>query len=83
MSLACKLREHGFLIGIVVTKKKAVLVIKIKEIPLAPALALTAHAAQGQTKQAVIADLVIGRRASRISSYVALTRIRHCEGLMI
>ena len=50
---------------------------------MAPALALTAHAAQGQTKEAVIADLVIGRGVSSISSYVALTRIRNHEGLMI
>ena len=63
--------------------KKAVLGIKRKQIPLAPALALTAHAAQGQTKEAVIADLVIGRGVSSISSYVALTRIRNREGLMI
>ena len=55
--------------------RRAILGIKGKQIPLAPALALTAHAAQGQTKEAVIADLVIGRWVSRISSYVALTRI--------
>ena len=61
----------------------AVLAIKRKQIPLAPALALTAHAAQGQTKEAVIADLVIGRGVSSISSYVAITRIKNREGLMI
>ena len=63
--------------------KKALLAIKRKQIPLAPALAWTAHAAQGQTKEAVIADLVIGRGVSSISSYVALTRIKNREGLMI
>ena len=63
--------------------KKAILGIKRNQIPLAPALALTAHAAQGQTKEAVIADLVIGRGVSSISSYVALTRIKNREGLMI
>ena len=41
--------------------KKAVLAIKRKQIPLAPALACTAHSAQGQTLEAVIADLVVGR----------------------
>ena len=63
--------------------KRTILGIKRKQIPLAPALALTAHAAQGQTKEAVIADLVIGRGVSSISSYVALTRIRNRESLMI
>ena len=63
--------------------KKAVLAIKRKQIPLAPALAWTAHAAQGQTKEAVIADLVIGRGVSSISSYVGLTRIKNREGLLI
>ena len=59
------------------------LAIKRKQIPLAPALACTAHSAQGQTKDAVIADLVLGRGVSSIASYVAITRIKNREGLMI
>ena len=38
---------------------------------------------KGKPKGAVIADIVIGRGVSSISSYVALTRIRNREGLMI
>ena len=63
--------------------KKAVLGIKRKQIPLAPGLACTAHGAQGQTKEAIIADLVLGRGVSSIASYVAITRIKNREGLMI
>ena len=59
------------------------LAIKRKQIPLAPDLALTAHAAQVQTEEAVIADLAIGRGVSSISSYEAITRIKNREGLLI
>ena len=63
--------------------KRAVLAIKRKQVPLAPGFACTAHGAQGQTKEAVIADLAIGRGVSSIASYVAITRIKNREGLMI
>ena len=63
--------------------KKAVLGIKRRQIPLAPGLACTAHGAQGQTREAVIADLVLGRGVSGIASYVAITRVKNREGLMI
>ena len=59
------------------------LAIKRKQIPLAPGLACTAHSAQGKTKEAVIADLALGRGVSGIASYVAITRIKNREGLMI
>ena len=49
----------------------------------APGLACTAHSAQGKTKEAVIADLDLGRGVSGIASYVAITRIKNREGLMI
>ena len=54
-----------------------------KQLPLAPAFAITAHASQGQTLLAAIVDLQIGRGTSPISSYVALTRVRKCEDLLI
>ena len=63
--------------------KKAVLAIRRKQIPLAPGLACTAHSAQGKTKEAVIADLALGRGVSGIASYVAITRVKNREGLMI
>ena len=63
--------------------KKAVLGIRRKQIPLAPGLASTSHGAQGKTKTAIIADLVLGRGVSSIASYVAITRVRSREGLMI
>ena len=57
--------------------------IKRKQIPIALGLACTAHSAQGKTKEAVIADLALGRGVSSIASYVAITRIKNREGLMI
>ena len=44
---------------------------------------MTAHAAQGQTLPASITDMQIGRAASSISSYVALTRVAKREDLLI
>ena len=58
---------------------KAVLNISRKQIPFAPALACTAHSAHGQTKEAIIADLVLGRGVSGIASYVAITRVKTRE----
>ena len=54
-----------------------------KQLPLAPAFAITAHASQGQTLRAAIVDLQIGSGTSPISSYVALTRVRKCDDLLI
>ena len=59
------------------------LAIKRKQIPLAPGLACWAHRAQGKTKHAVIADLVLERGVSSTSSYLAIARIKNREGLMI
>ena len=50
---------------------------------MALALACTAHAAQGKTLPAVIADLALGRGVSSIASYVAITRVTHRQGLLI
>ena len=44
---------------------------------------MTAHAAQGQTLPAAIIDLQLGRGVSVIASYVALTRVRCREDLLI
>ena len=49
-------------------EKKAVLGIKRLQIPLAPALARTAHAEQGQALTAVVADLALGRGVSSIAN---------------
>ena len=57
-------------------KKFPKLKIQRQQLPLAPAFAITAHAAQGLALGAAIVDLQIGRGSSPISSYVALTRVR-------
>ena len=58
--------------------------VKRRQFPLAPAFGVTAHAAQGQTfKRGVIVDLSIGGGTSPLSSYVALTRVRRREDMLI
>ena len=64
-------------------RKHPVLKITRRQLPLAPAFAITAHAAQGQTLKAAIVDLQIGRGTSPIASYVALTRVARREDLLI
>ena len=54
-----------------------------KQLPLAPAWAITAHTSQGQTLRAAIVDLQIGRGTSPVASYVSFTRVRKCEDLLI
>ena len=63
-------------------KKKPVLAVKRWQIPLAPAFACTAHAAQGESEDAVIADLEVGRGVGSMSSYVAITRVTQRKGLL-
>ena len=60
-----------------------VLSVKRFQVPLAPAYAMTAHAAQGRTLEAAIIDLRLGRGVSAIASYVAMTRVRRKEDLLI
>ena len=61
-----------------------VLKIRRRQLPLSPAFAMTAHAAQGQTfKNGVIVDLNIGGSSSTMSSCVALTRVEKREDLLI
>eukprot|EP00959_Pyramimonas_sp_CCMP1952_P402622 8436892-Pyramimonas_sp.AAC.1 len=50
---------------------------------ITPALAVTAHSAQGRTVAAVIADLERGRGVSWMSSCVAITRVRRRENLLM
>ena len=64
-------------------RKHPVLRISRQQIPLAPAFAITSHAAQGQTLAAAIVDLQIGRGTSSISSYVAITRVKTRNDLLI
>ena len=54
-----------------------------EQLPITPAFAITAHGSQGQTLQAAIVDLQIGRGTNPISSYVAMTRVRSREDLLI
>ena len=81
-SILC-FKQTGRGIWMAIEGQKAVLGIQRKQISLSPSLACTAHAAQGQTRKAVIADVVIGRGVKSISSYVAITRIRNRRDLMI
>ena len=57
--------------------------VKRWQLPLAPAYAITAHGSQGQTLVAAFLDLQIGRGVSCIASYVASTRPRKKEDLLI
>ena len=61
-----------------------VLRITRRQIPLAPAFAMTAHAAQGQTlKKGAVVDLQLGTGANPMASYVAMTRVEHRSKLLI
>ena len=64
-------------------RKHSVLGAKRTQFMLTPSLAVTAHAAQGRTLSAVIADLERGRGVSWMSFYVAITRVRRRGDLLI
>ena len=65
-------------------RKKPMLDVKRKQLPLAPAFAITAHASQGQTlSKGAIVDLQLGRGISIIASYVAITRVETKVQLLI
>ena len=49
----------------------------------APAFSWTAHTAQGQTLEAAIVDMQIGAGTSPMASYVAFTRVKRMEDLLI
>ena len=64
-------------------KPKPLLGVWRKQLPLAPAFATTAHAAQGQTLEAAIVDLQLGRGVGILASYTAITRVRRREDMLI
>ena len=65
-------------------RQHPVLEISRMQLLLAPAFAITAHSAQGQTcKKGAIVDLRIGKGTNPISSYVAITRVQKREDLLI
>ena len=49
----------------------------------APAFSWTAHTAQGQTLPAAIVDMQIGAGTNPMASYVAFTRVKRMEDLLI
>ena len=53
------------------------------QLPLGPAYAVTAHGSQGQTLEAAIVDLLIGRGVGIIACYVAFTRVRTRADLLV
>ena len=57
--------------------------VKRYQLPLGPAYALTAHSSQGQTLDAAIVDLLIGRGVGIIACYVAFTRVRTRADLLV
>ena len=65
-------------------RQRPVLAVTRRQYPLAPAFALTAHAAQGQTAQGqVVADLHIGPNGDPLTAYVAVTRVTGRKNLAI
>ena len=55
-----------------------------RQLPLMPAFAMTAHAAQGQTfSNGAIVDLRLGGSSSAMASYVAITRVERRDDLLI
>ena len=65
------------------TKKKPQLGISRKQFPIVPCYAMTAHASQGLTLDAAIVDLAVGAEMSPVASYVALSRVRSPDNLLI
>ena len=57
--------------------------IRRRQIPLAPGFAMTAHASQGATLAQAIVDLRIPAGASKLASYVAMSRVRRREDILI
>eukprot|EP00434_Breviolum_minutum_P017382 symbB.v1.2.015349.t1/scaffold1094.1/size138377/14 len=65
-------------------RQRPVLRVTRKQYPLAPAFAVTAHAAQGQTaKEKIVADLHIGPNGDPLTAYVAVTRVTGRDKLAI
>ena len=65
-------------------RKNPMLRITRRQFPLAPAFAITAHAAQGQTVHTkIVADLAIGQHGDPLTAYVAVTRVTGRNNLAI
>ena len=64
-------------------RKSPKLKIRRRQIPLAPGFAMTAHASQGATLAQAIVDLRIPAGASKLASYVAMSRVRRREDILI
>ena len=65
-------------------RPQPMLKISRRQLPLAPAFAITSHTAQGQTcRRGAIVDLKIGGSSSPMSSYVASTRVELRRDLLI
>ena len=65
-------------------RQHPILKITRKQLPLAPAFAMTTHAAQGQTlRGGAIVDLCIGKGSNPLGSYVAMTRVTCRQKLLI
>ena len=64
-------------------RKPPKLRVKRHQLPLAPGFAMTAHASQGKTLEVAIVDLQIPVTASWITIYVALSRVRRADDLLI
>lgn len=65
-------------------RQHAVLRITRRQLPLMPAFAMTAHAAQGQTfSNGAIVDLKLSGSSGTMSSYAAITRVERREDLLI
>ena len=65
-------------------RQHAVFKITRRQLPLAPAFAMTAHASQGQTlKGGAIVDLRKGKGSNPLGSYVAMTRVQSRRDLLV
>jgi hypothetical protein len=64
-------------------RDRPVLRVSRRQIPLAPAFAMTAHASQGQTLVRVVVDLQIPREAKIVTCYVVLSRVRTRAAILI
>ena len=53
------------------------------QLPLAPGWAITCHAAQGTTLDAAVVELNLPPGANPIAAYIAISRVRHREDLLI
>ena len=58
--------------------------VKLYDLPLMPAFAMTAHFSQGQTfSDGAVVDLRLGGSSTAMASYVASTRVKQRQDLII